>query len=525
MSRYDAPPARLAEGWTLDRVVPPSRLYGANGLAAGPDGRLYIAQVAGSQVSALDIESGVIEAISPLGGDIVAPDDLVFDDAGNAYLTEITENRVCRRRPNGAVDVVWGDIPVANPITWHAGRLFAGECRVGARIIELALDGGEPRVICADVPMANAFQVGPEGMLYFPVMGANQIWRVSLDGGAAQVVAGDLGVPDSVKFDGKGRIVSTQVASGQVLRIDPQSGSREVLAQLEPGLDNCAFVGERLFVSSIPGSITEIFESGETRAVVPKGLQWPLGLAVGAGHELFVADGGFSYTVGQSGKPEIACMLFTPGGPGYVRGVCAGDEADEWIVTTGLGGVARWRPGAEAEWLARELDRAMGVARTARGGVIVAEYGAGRVLAVGCGVAELASGLDRPMDVAVGPDDTIYVTEAGAGRIVRLNGSAVETVAEGLGHPEGLTAVGGALFAVDTAGKRVVQVDPASGEASEIAASLPVGAPPGVIAKPLGPIGDLNGPMPNFAGIVSAREGTLYVSGDAEGSVLRLRAG
>ena len=117
-----------------------------------------------------------------MGGDIVAPDDLVFDDAGNLYLTEITEGRVCCRTPSGEVRVIRGDMPVANPITWHQGRLIAGECRIGARIMELSLDGGAPRVILEDVPMANAFQVGPDGKLYFPVMGTNEIWRVNLDG-------------------------------------------------------------------------------------------------------------------------------------------------------------------------------------------------------------------------------------------------------------------------------------------------------------------------------------------------------
>ena len=31
----------LAEGWELERLTPPSRLFGANGLRTGPDGRIY----------------------------------------------------------------------------------------------------------------------------------------------------------------------------------------------------------------------------------------------------------------------------------------------------------------------------------------------------------------------------------------------------------------------------------------------------------------------------------------------------
>ena len=309
--RYTAArPAGLADGWIQQRLTEPSRLYGANGVRTGPDGRIYVAQVSGSQISAIDVETGAIEAISPMGGDIVGPDDLAFDSEGNLYATEITEGRVSVRAPNGTTRVLQGDMPVANPITFHEGRLIAGECRVGGRIMELYLDGGAPRMILDNVPMPNAFTVGPDGKLYTPVMGTNEIWRVGLDGGAPEKVAGDLGVPDSVKFDRQGFIISTQVMSGQVLRIDPRSGDRTVLANLMPGLDNSTFVGNRLFVSNINGSITEILDGGKTKPLITAGFNFPLGLAIGADGVLFVADGPFSYTLRPGQTPQRVGFLF-----------------------------------------------------------------------------------------------------------------------------------------------------------------------------------------------------------------------
>jgi len=526
-SRYAGSAVQTAEGWTLTRLTPPSRLFGANGLATGADGRIYVAQVPGSQVSAIDVDSGAIETISAMGGDIVAPDDLVFDDQGNLYLTEITEGRVCMRTPTGEVRVIQGDMPVANPITWHQGRLFAGECRVGARIMELDLNGGAPRVILDTVPMANAFQVGPDGKLYFPVMGTNEIWRVDLAGGAPEVVAGDLGVPDSVKFDSKGRIVTTQVASGQVLRLDLVSGTREVLADLGPGLDNVTFIGDRIFVSSIPGEITEILAPGKIRPIVPRSLQWPLGLAVGADGALFVADGAFGYTLRPGGALELAGMIFYPGCPGYMRGVAAGAQAGEWIITTGLGAVARYRPAAgESDFLATGYDQIMGVAVAPGGAVVFAEYGTGRIVSAENGdVVELAIGLDKPMGVAIADNGTVYVAEAGAGRIVKLAGGKAEPVLEGLERPEGLALAGGRLVTVDTLAKQLIACDLAGAVRETLASGLPVGAPAGVNAKFLGPIGDMAGPMINFSDVTAGPDGTLYVSADAEGSVLALRAG
>jgi len=522
--RYTAArPSSIAEGWTLERRTQPSRLFGANGLRTGPDGRIYVAQVSGSQISAIDVVTGAIEAISPKGGDIVAPDDLVFDTEGNLYATEITEGRVSVRRPNGATRVLNGDMPCANPITFHQGRLIAGECRPGGRIMELDRDGGAPRILLEDVPMPNAFEVGPDGKLYFPVMGTNEIWRIGLDGGAPETVAGNLGVPDSVKFDAQGYIVSTQVASGQVLRIDPRTGDRTVLANLTPGLDNVTFVGKRMFVSNISGYVTEILEGGKTKDLVPDGFNWPLGLAVDEEDLLYVADGPFSYTLRPGQERQRAGFLFATGYPGYSRGVAAVGPG-EFIVTTANGAVARYRPAKqESEVLAEGFDQLYGVAIAPRGTVIFAEQGRGRVLSVQSGnVTELAAGLRQPSGVAVGSDGTCFVAESGGGRVVKLSGGRTDTVLDGLQKPQGILAHRGALYVVDAGSKELIEYDLAGKVRRTLASDLPVGAPAGITPKFLGAIGTMAGPMGPFAGIAAGPDGTLYVSGDAEGSVLAI---
>ncbi|MBU6206074.1 MAG: SMP-30/gluconolactonase/LRE family protein [Alphaproteobacteria bacterium] len=530
-SRFAGPPAQLAEGWSMARLTQPSRLSGANGIATGPDGRIWVASVPSSSVNAINPDFGAIETISPMDGAITAPDDLVFDEAGNVYLTEITLGRVAMRDTKGRVSVIQGDMPVANPITYHQGHLIAGECRMDARIMELDRGGGAPRVIKDGIPMANAFQVGPDGRLYAPIMGANEIWAIDLATGAHEVVAGDLGVPDSVKFDAKGRIVTTQVASGQVLRLDVQAGTREVLAQLPPGLDNVTFVGERIFISSINGSITEILEPGKVRPLVERGLQWPLGLAVDEAGTLFVADGVYGYTIAPDAPVnaetlQLAGMIFYPGCPGYMRGVAKGSAPGEWIIATGLGSLARYNPAqATSDFIAHGYDILMGVAVSDRGAIVFSEYGAGRVhVAPGPDIKMIAEGLDKPMGVAL-IGDTAYVAEAGAGRIVKLQqGSPMDTVVDGLERPEGLCAHDGKLYAVDTKARALIEINPARGTHAVIASQLPVGAPHGVAHMPwLGPIGDMSGPMVNFASVAAGTDGTIYVAADAEGSVLAVR--
>lgn len=514
--------AQTAADWSLERITPPSRLFGANGLRTGPDGRIYVAQVSGSQISAIDIDTGAIDTISPKGGDIVAPDDLVFDSKGNLFVTEITEGRVSMLAPNGNARIIRADLPCANPITFHQDRLYAGECRPDGRIMELDLNGGAPRIILENVPLPNAMEVGPDGWLYFPVMGANEIWRVNPAGGKPEVVARDLGVPDSVKFDSAGFIVSTQVASGQILRIDPRTGERQVLATIAPGLDNLTFVGERLFVSSISGQINEILKNGAVQPLVPDGLNWPLGLAVDESGQLFVADGGFTYTLRAGGTLQPAGMLFTPGFPGYTRGV-ASVGGGEYVVTTANGQLARWSPAMQQhQVLAEGFDQLYGVAAISGNEAIFAEKAGGRLLSVRAGVVEtLASGLNQPSGVAIN-GDVCLVAEEGAGRVVKTSRGGVETVLGGLQKPQGILVSGDWLFVVDAGSKELIQYNLADKTLHVIASQLPVGAPPGVVPKHLGPIGILSGPMGPFAGIAAGPDGSLYVSGDAEGSVLRI---
>jgi sugar lactone lactonase YvrE len=511
----------------MERLTPPSRLFGANGLRTGPDGRIYVAQVAGSQISALNVDTGEMETVSAQGADIVAPDDVAFDDRGNLYVTEYYDGRVSVRGTDGRTRVLRDDVPGANGITFHRGRLFVDECRIGGRLLELDLGGGAPRVLLEDLPMPNAMEFGPDGKLYYPVLGTNDIWRIDPDGGEPERVAGDLGVPDAVKFDSEGNIVSTQVGTGEVLRIDPRSGERTVLATIAPGLDNLTFVGTRLFVSSFTGQITEILASGQTRSVLPSGLTWPLDLTVGDDGTLYVSDGTYFYALPPGGALEVLGMLFSPGWPGYIRGVTAVGDG-EFIVTTSNGLLARWRPAnSEHEVLAgatEPLDQLYGVAVAPDGSAVAAELGTGRVVSVRNGkVATLASGLKEPMGVAFGADGSCLVSESGTGRVVCVTGSGVDTVVDGLERPQGILVRGAKLAVVDAGAKSLVEIDLDSKARTTVARDLPLGAPPGVEPKPLRGLPPFSGPQGSFAGIAAGPDGALYVSADGEGSVLALR--
>ena len=327
-----------------------------------------------------------------------------------------------------------------------------------------------------------------------------------------------------MKFDSEGFIVSTQVASGQVLRIDPRSGEQTVLAQLTPGLDNCTFVGDRLFVSNFTGEITEILSGGDTRTVLPGGLNWPLDLAVGDDGHLYVADGTYFYVVRPDKTLRTVGMLFSPGYPGFLRGL-ASAGGGEFVVTTSGGQVGRYRPAAnETDYLATDFDELYGVAIGPGDMIVFAELGTGRVHSLRSGNVEtLASGLLDPVGVAFDPNGAVLVAESGAGRVVRLTQSGTEAVVDELHRPQGILVAGGQLYIVDAGAKELIQFDLNTHTRHTIASGLPVGPPPGVVPKPLKGMPPFSGPQGPFAGVTIGHDGTLYVSADGDGSILAFR--
>jgi DNA-binding beta-propeller fold protein YncE len=278
-----------------------------------------------------------------------------------------------------------------------------------------------------------------------------------------------------------------------------------------------------LFVSNFTGEITEILRGGETRTVLPGGLNWPLDLAIGDDGNLYVADGTYFYVVDPDGSLQTVGMLFSPGYPGFLRGLAPAGPGT-FVVATSGGQIARYRPGdGETDYLADGFDQLYGVAIGPGDAIVFAELGTGRVYSLRSGNAEvLASGLQDPVGVAFDPNGNPLVSESGAGRVVRLAAST-ETVVDGLQRPQRILVADGTLYIVDAGAKGVIAFDLGTGDRRTLASGLPVGPPPGVEPKPLKGMPPFSGPQGPFAGITIGPDGTLYVSADGDGSVLALR--
>lgn len=517
---------QLAPGWALENALAPSAMFGANGLRFGPDGQLYVAQAFGSQISAVDTASRQVTTVSPVGSDIVAPDDIAFDSDGVLYATEVFNERVSARTPDGHTRVLADHVPVANGITVHHDRIFIDEFRVGGRVLELYRDGRASRVIAQDLVLPNALCAGPDGYLYFPLVVNGEVARVPIDGGPVETVIGGLSLPTAVKFDAQGRLVVVQSGTGEITRVDVRTREAQRIGKVRSGIDNLAFSpsGE-LYVSNFSdGGISRIGAQGQEAVLIERGLLGPYGLAANAEGDVFIADG-MSYAVlSRTGEVTRPSMLLTHGFPGYVRGVALGPDGALYF-SNSAGGVASFVPGTEAQFLATDLDQLMGLAVSAAGELIACESGTGRLLALQAGAAPrvLAQGLKQPTGLAVALDGACYVAEAAAGRVVLCRQGHKSVVLDGLVEPHGVTIAGDQLFVLDRGARVLHAVSLLTGQSQVVARALPVGPAPGIAPKTLpGIAGVMPGPLLPFADLTTLPDGSVLIGADGEGSLLRL---
>ena len=186
-TRYAAPTVARRSQTVGDWIASPRRVgcSAPTVCAPVPTAAIYIAQVTGSQISALDLGTGERRDRQRQGRRHRRPrrHRLRLPRQPRRHRGDGRPGQPARRRrAPPACCATTSRRPTASRST--ADRLFIGECREGGRLMEFDLAGGPPRILLENVPSPNAMEVGPDGLLYFPVMGANEIWRIDPDAAA-----------------------------------------------------------------------------------------------------------------------------------------------------------------------------------------------------------------------------------------------------------------------------------------------------------------------------------------------------
>ena len=511
---------RLEPGYAIERITAGSGLHTANGVAFGPDGRLYVASVLGESIFALDVATGAVTVeVGPFAGEA---DDLLFTPDGALIWTALMEGAVRRRDRDGSLSDLATGLPGINSIalTRDNARLFAGQVFMAEGLWEIDLAGAAPpRLVAEHTGGLNAFQFGPDGMIYAPSWDRGQVVRVDPDSGATTVLADGFGKPGAVRFDAADQLYVLDDETGALWALD-RDGDRwrkRAVARLASATDNMAMGADGLiYVSNMADNGVHAVDprTGAVRTIISGALGFPRKIAMATGpggDEIHVADtGAYRVVDARTGAVrDVARVIAAP--LKFPSSVSVG--ARHVVLTgEGLGAVQVYDRDGRHVRDVDGFDRPSAAIACEDGSLIVAEPHAGRLVRAKNGDRiTVLDGLDMPSALVDAGDGAAFVAESGAGRLLRvsLSDGKACAVADGFDAPCAI-AVGpeGTVAVLDARDGRLVLVEASTGARTEIARGLPVGY--------------LDGPYPRSGGVAVGSDGSLYVAADVENAIYRI---
>ncbi len=519
-----AQPGIAAESYEVDVLVPGSPMKGVHGLAFDNEGILHAVSITGMSTYRIDVETGSVETI--IGPPLGVGDDLAFGPDGSLAWT--ARDAVHVRSPDGDISVLVDGIDGVNSINYGPdGRLFYTLIfRADALYEGYPGSSREPRLIAEGMGGLNGFEVTDDGKIIGPLFFGGAIASADIDSGDIDIIADGIQTPAAVNLLSNGDIIALGYRTGKVFRIDAESGEKTEIAQLDGApIDNLAISkDDRIFIShSSYNGLTELDpNTGETRRILWGELSAPGGLATitEGNKELLIAADAWSH---RTIDPESGAVNVLPVGPGVFGSAAVAADADRIVISN------VWPNG-----IVQILDRASGnaidslfglgapygVLTAPDGGLLLTDFADDTLISVSGGEGRprtvIAEGLGGVVGLTRAGNDAVYVTGHTDGSVswVSLRDGTRTIVASGLSDPEGIARLPNGKLAVAEVGKRrVVIVDPGNGDVAVAAEDLPLGFD----------LGGAGFPPELLSGVAVTRDGAIYVTGDADNSLIRLR--
>src|SRR3982075_2564163 len=515
-----------ADSYEVTLLVPGSAFHGVHGLGIDKTGRLFAGSVAGAALYEVDRNNGTAKILIPTPEGMA--DDIAFAPDGTMAWTGFLTGDLYARKGDGPIRKLASGLPGINSLAYRKdGRLYATQVFLGDALYEIDVNGAKPpRKIMEKMGGLNGFEFGPDDMLYGPLWFKGQVAKVDVDKGELTVVADGFKIPAAVNFDSRGNLWVVDTALGQLVRVDPKTGAKKMVAQLKPSLDNLAIDDkDRIFVSNMADNgIQEVdSETGAARQIISGKLALPGGIGVvsdGAKDTIYVADV-FAYRTvdGATGEVSEPARMHADGVTlEYPMSATAkGDNVllSSWF--TGTVQVIDRKTGKTRDMLHR-FKAPHDAVMLGDGSILVNELGSKSLVRVsgehGKDRTVVIGDLEGPVGLVAGSGGDVYITEAFAGQVSKIESNGEQTViAKDLKMPEGIAlAPNGKLIVAEVGAKRIVEIDPQSGNVTEIAGNLPIG----LVAAP----GGLPTNIPTGVGVGAS--GTIYFSSDIENAIYKV---
>ena len=515
-----------AQTYEVTRLVPGSAFHGVHGLGIDKSGRMFAGSVAGAAMYEVDRANGTAKIAIPTPEGMA--DDIAFAPDGTMAWTGFLTGDLYARKDDGPIKKLASGLAGINSLAYRKdGRLYATTVFLGDALYEIDVEGVKPpRKIMEKMGGLNGFEFGPDDMLYGPLWFKGQVAKIDVDKAELTVVADGFKVPAAINFDSKGNLWVVDTALGQLVRVDPKSGAKKMVAQLKPSLDNLAIDDkDHIFVSNMADNgIQEVDpDTGAAKQVISGKLALPGGIGVvsdGDKDTIYVADV-FAYRTvdGATGEVSEPARMHADGVT-LEYPMSATAKGDDVILSSWFTGTVQVidRKTGKTKEMMHGFKAPHDAIRLGDGSFLVNELGTKSLVRVQGEHGDIRTPiiglLEGPVGMVQASSSAVYITEAFSGTVSKIETNGVKTVvAKDLKMPEGIALTpDGKLVVAEVGAKRIVQIDPANGTVTEIAANLPIGL--------AGAPGGLPTNIPTGVGVGAS--GVIYFSSDIENAIYKI---
>lgn len=509
--------------YVVTELSPASPFHGVTGLAIGPDGQLYAAAPNGAAILKVRTSDG---RVSSAGVDLPnGADGLTFRADGALAWTNMQQGAVYFRDPAGAVTRVAADVAgVRSAAFGPDNMLYAAQAGDVDALWRIDPTGATPPAkVAENLGGLRGFVFGADGKIYGALSAQKVLAKIDPQTGEVMQTMSGYAKPTALALAPDGALYAIDGAEGIIEKVDFAQGSAVRIARLRDGIDDVVIDAQNTAFVSLPADDTILRVDLNTRTskeLVKGQLGAPSDLGIVAnsdGAMLALADN-FALRELEMNSGAITDWLRVhstdirrPAGIGvgakYILlanpssgSVTVVDRVKRKLVAQ-LGGYSMPLDALETE------DGRFAVIDSSVGELSLASEpdGAER--------RTILHGLKSPVAMVSDGMGGILVTEAGAGRIVRVDTATGELteIADGLNAPQGIDiAPDGRLVVAEAGEGRVLAIDRNNGKQEVLAENLNI--------VPLNP----SGPPALFAGVAVAEDGSVFVSSSRSNVVYKL---
>ncbi len=223
-----------------------------------------------------------------------SPQDLVFDAAGNLYISNFDNTTLTKVTPAGAVSaLVSRGLEIPTGLAFDtAGNLYVTNL-YNSTITKVTPAGAVSTFVSSGLDNPSGLAFDKAGNLYVTNWGNNTISKVTRSGVVSTFVSSGLDGPWGLAFDSAGNLYVANLGNSTLSKVTPAGAVSTFVSSGLASPDGLAFdaVGNLVVANRGNSTLSKVTPAGAVSTFVSSGLAAPEGLAFDAAGNLYVANG------------------------------------------------------------------------------------------------------------------------------------------------------------------------------------------------------------------------------------------